>query len=293
MTSEQGSSPDYSGRIPRKRTLMARLRTNLLTGIVIVAPFGLTLYLAWTLIGFVDRNVVPYVMKVFPWLRDTLLFSIPGIGLVVFVLSLIVVGSLAKNFFGRAIIKIGESWVDRLPIVRSIYNALKQIAETIFTESSNNFERACIVQYPRKDMWAIAFVSCEAKGEVPHKSGDERRMISVFLPTTPNPTSGFLLFVPEEDVVYLDMSVEDAAKLVISAGLIAPPAQQAGQAPSDAPESDKAAVIEPPKPIAAEAAAALEQEAARVEARRPFSLRHRRVDRKTEAADTETPPPRS
>ena len=109
-----------------------------------------------------------------------------------------------------------------MPVVRSIYNALKQIAETVLSQSNNSFQHACLVEYPRKGIWAIAFVSTKTKGEVLEKIEPEE-MYSIFLPTTPNPTSGFLLFLPREDVVILDMSVEEAAKLVISAGLVTPP----------------------------------------------------------------------
>jgi len=109
-----------------------------------------------------------------------------------------------------------------MPVVRSIYNGIKQIAETVFNQSNNSFERACLVEYPRKGIWAVAFVSTKTKGEVTNKIGTEKSLYSIFLPTTPNPTSGFLLFLPEKDIIFLDMSVEDAAKLVISAGLVTP-----------------------------------------------------------------------
>lgn len=108
-----------------------------------------------------------------------------------------------------------------MPIVRSIYNGLKQIAETILSQSNNSFKSACLVEYPRRDIWAVAFISTDTKGEVAQKVNEE--MVSVFLPTTPNPTSGFLLFVPRRDIILLDMEVEDAAKLIISAGLVTPP----------------------------------------------------------------------
>ena len=120
---------------------------------------------------------------------------------------------------------MGESWVSRMPIIRTIYNALKQIAETILSQSETSFKQACLIQYPREGLWAIAFVSTKTTGELPGKAS-ESDMTSVFLPTTPNPTSGFLLFVPTRDVVALDMTVEEAAKLVISAGLVVPPTKE-------------------------------------------------------------------
>ncbi len=119
-------------------------------------------------------------------------------------------------------IAFAESLVDRMPVVRSVYSGVKQIAETVFAQSERSFEKACLVQYPRRGIWAIGFVSTTAKGEVSDRAETGGRLLSIFVPTTPNPTSGFLLFFPEEDVIELDMSVEDAAKLVISAGLVYP-----------------------------------------------------------------------
>ncbi|MEL7154282.1 MAG: DUF502 domain-containing protein [Pseudomonadota bacterium] len=201
-----------------KRSMIAALRTNFLTGLIVVAPVVITIYLTWTIITFVDAQVVPLVP---PPLR--LDVGLPGFGVVIFLIFTTAVGYFTKNLFGRQIIRIGESWVDRMPIVRSIYNALKQIVETILNQSNASFQKACLVEYPRKGIWAIAFVSTDTKGEIQDQVGGENGMMSVFLPTTPNPTSGFLLFVPKEDVVLLDMTVEEAAKLVISAGLVTPP----------------------------------------------------------------------
>jgi uncharacterized membrane protein len=132
------------------------------------------------------------------------------------------VGWIGKGLIGRSFLGIGERLVDRTPVVRSIYNAVKQIAETVFSQRETSFDKACIVEYPRKGIWAIAFISTEAKGEIDAKLNDGEPFVTVFLPTTPNPTSGFLLFLPKRDVKPLDMTVEDAAKLVISAGLVYP-----------------------------------------------------------------------
>ena len=134
--------------------------------------------------------------------------------------------------------------VDRTPVVRSIYNAVKQIVETIFSQSQNSFQKACLIQYPREGIWAVAFVSTDTKGEVLDSIPQHDEMLSIFLPTTPNPTSGFLLFVPRKDVVLLDMSVEDAAKLIISAGLVVPPTAEeirAGSKPAPKPTPKTAA----------------------------------------------------
>lgn len=204
-----------------KRTLFQRIRSNFFAGIVLVGPVALTIYLAWTAINLIDQTIVPWVPAAYN--PGTYLGAdVPGFGVIVFLLFTAVVGWLTKNFFGRQIVRIGEGWVSRMPVIRSIYNALKQIAETILSQSQTSFRNACLIEYPRKGLWAVAFVSTDTKGEIPARAG-EPEMISVFLPTTPNPTSGFLLFVPKQDVVVLDMTVEDAAKLVISAGLVTPP----------------------------------------------------------------------
>lgn len=205
----------------KKASLFARTRTNFFTGIVIVAPVMLTFYLIWWAINLVDGLIVPWVPKIYN--PSTYIGTdIPGFGVIVFLVFTAAVGALTKGLFGRQLLKFGENFVDRMPVVRSLYNALKQIAETVLSQSSNSFQNACMIEYPRKGIWAIAFVSTDTKGEVLEKMEYEE-MLSVFLPTTPNPTSGFLLLVPKSDVVMLDMTVEEAAKLIISAGLVTPP----------------------------------------------------------------------
>ncbi|RMF41644.1 MAG: DUF502 domain-containing protein [Alphaproteobacteria bacterium] len=206
----------------QKPSVFHRIRTNFLTGLVIVAPVVLTAYLIWTVITFIDQQVVPWVPEAY---RPEEFFGlkIPGFGVLIFFIFTAVVGALTKNLFGRQLVRIGEDLVERMPVVRSIYNGLKQIVETILSQSSTTFKKACLVEYPRRGIWAIAFVSTETRGEIASRTEEEGQMLSVFLPTTPNPTSGFLLFVPRKDVVMLDMTVEEAAKLVISAGLVNPP----------------------------------------------------------------------
>ena len=216
-----------------RRSLFAGLRANFLTGLVVIAPIGLTVWLVWKVIGWIDGFVLPFVPERFQpdaLIRDwypNFPLSIRGFGVVIFLTFAVLVGWLAKGLIGRSFLHWGERLVDRMPVVRSVYNGLKQIAETVFAQSESSFERACMVEYPRKGMWAIAFVSTEAKGEIRTKLDSENdRLLSLFLPTTPNPTSGFLLYARESEVLYLDMTVEDAAKLVISAGLVYPPQQK-------------------------------------------------------------------
>ncbi|WP_095589683.1 DUF502 domain-containing protein [Actibacterium ureilyticum] len=214
----------------RRRTgLLAGLRNSFLTGLVVIAPIGLTVWLIWTVVGWVDGFVLPFVPDAYQpetYLKrifgeDTTI-NIRGVGVVFFLVFTVFVGWLAKGIIGRSFLDWAEGLVDRMPVVRSVYAGLKQIAETVFSSADTSFDQACLVEYPRKGIWAVAFVSTSAKGEINRRIPRDEALISVFLPTTPNPTSGFLLFVPKSEVIMLDMSVEDAAKLVISAGLVYP-----------------------------------------------------------------------
>ncbi|MEM6439052.1 MAG: DUF502 domain-containing protein [Pseudomonadota bacterium] len=229
-----------------QRPIWMRWRANFMTGLVIVAPVTLTAYLIWTVITFVDGKIVPLVPRIYN--PDTYLgFHIPGFGLVVFILFTATVGALTKNLFGKQLVIMAEGWVERMPVVRSVYNGVKQIIETVLTQSSGaSFQKACLIQYPREGLWAVAFVSTQTKGEVVGRTGGEA-MTSVFLPTTPNPTSGFLLFVPTVDVVMLDMTVEEAAKLVISAGLVTPPSAEEKAAGIAARNADGTSLFSTPR----------------------------------------------
>ena len=225
-----------------KPSIFARLRSNFLAGLIIVAPIGLTIWLIWTVVGWVDSWVWPFVPQAYhpEALVNYLLGRTPGnevtvnvrgVGVVIFLVFTVVVGWVGKGLIGRSFLGIGERLVDRMPVVRSIYNAVKQIAETVFSQRDTSFDKACLVEYPRRGIWAIAFISTNAKGEIDAKISDGEPVVTVFLPTTPNPTSGFLLFLPQSDVKPLDMTVEDAAKLVISAGLVYPNDKPASELP--------------------------------------------------------------
>ncbi len=213
---------------PRRPGIFASLRASFLTGLVVIAPVGLTVWLIWTLFGWVDGFVLPLVPQRFNP-EEYIGIDLRGVGVIFFLVFTIVVGWVAKGLIGRSAIRFAETLVDRTPVVRSIYSGIKQIAETVFAQTERSFEKACLVQYPRKGIWAIGFISTQAKGEVLEKSDVTGELVSVFVPTTPNPTSGFLLYFPVEDVVELEMSIEDAAKLVISAGLVYPPEKPGGK----------------------------------------------------------------
>ena len=203
-----------------KRTFLGRLRGYFLAGILVTAPLGVTALLAWWIITFIDERITPLIPEQYN--PETYLpFSLPGLGLIVLIIFLTLVGALTAGFMGRWIVHTGERVLNRMPVIRSVYSAVKQIFETVLAQQSNAFREAVLVEYPRRGIWAIAFITGTTKGEVQHLT--EEITVNIFLPTTPNPTSGFLLFVPSEDVIPLDMSVEEAVKMVISGGIVTPP----------------------------------------------------------------------
>ncbi|MDB2598402.1 DUF502 domain-containing protein [Paracoccaceae bacterium] len=211
------------------KRLISGFRNSFLTGVVVIAPVGLTVWLVWTVIGWVDGFVLPFVPSQYQpeellkaILGEDVRVNIRGLGVVFFLVFTTFIGWIAKGLLGRTFIRSAENLVNRMPVVRSVYSGVKQIAETVFAQADRSFEKACLIEYPRRGIWAIGFISTAAKGEVSKRAGSGQKMQSIFVPTTPNPTSGFLLFFPAEDVIELDMSVEDAAKLVISAGLVYP-----------------------------------------------------------------------
>lgn len=214
---------DHHGlRTGRRRTVLNRLRNYFLTGVIVAAPLTITVYLTASIVNWVDGLVKPLIPRA--WNPENYVpFPLPGTGLLVALTAITLLGFLAATIFGRGIVALGEAILARMPLVRNVYSALKQIFETALSERSSTFRQAGIIEYPRRGLWAVVFIATDTRGELHHRlaTGGEDT-ISVFLPTTPNPTSGFLLFVPKSDVLVLDMSVEDAAKLVISAGLITP-----------------------------------------------------------------------
>ena len=225
---------------PPRRGVFASLRSNFLTGLIVIAPIGITIWLIWTLTGWIDSWVLPLIPPRYnpaTLIQDWtgLQVNIRGIGVVTFLIFTMVVGWVAKGLIGRSMIRWAESLVLSIPVVRSVYSGLKQIAETILQQGQQNFDKACLVEYPRKGIWAVGFISSDARGEIAASNAEP--MVSVFVPTTPNPTSGFLLFFPKRDVRVLDMNVEDAAKLIISAGLVYPSEPGAETAPTQLPDA--------------------------------------------------------
>jgi uncharacterized membrane protein len=203
----------------QKRSFIARMRGYLIAGVLVIAPITITAWLTITIVNFVDNRVEKLIPAHYN--PETYLpFSLPGLGFVIAIVFLILVGMLTANFMGRFFLKIGERILDRLPVVRSLYGATKQIFETVFANQSEAFREVVMVEYPRKGTWVIGFLTGRTKGEVQDKTSSDT--VNIFVPTTPNPTSGFLLFVPEKDVTKMNMSVEEGIKLVVSAGIITP-----------------------------------------------------------------------
>jgi uncharacterized membrane protein len=206
--------------VVKSRSFLSRIRGYFLAGILVSAPVGITVYLAWIIIGFIDHSITPLLpIKYNP--ETYLPFSLPGLGVLMLVIGLTLIGALTAGLVGRWLLLTGERVLDKMPVIRSIYSATKQIFQTVFAQQSNAFREAVLVEYPRPGIWAIAFITGTTSGEVQNLT--EQETVNIFLPTTPNPTSGFLLFVPREDVITLDMNVEEAIKMVISGGIVTPP----------------------------------------------------------------------
>ncbi|MBO6797904.1 DUF502 domain-containing protein [Maricaulis sp.] len=207
------------------------LRNSFLTGIVIATPLGVTALLIISFVGYVDRVVKPMIPARYN--PETYLpgdFTIPGLGVAIAVVLLTALGALAANIFGRSIIQVGERLLESVPLVRNVYGALKQIVETVFSGKQNSFKEVVLTEYPMKGLYVVAFVSAEGNSTLKEKIADD--VIGLFVPTTPNPTSGFLLYTSRANTIPVDMSVEEAAKLIISFGMVTP-----DKLPSDVQES--------------------------------------------------------
>ena len=195
-----------------------KIRGYFLAGLLVIVPLGVTFFVITAILRLIDRLLVIIPPKFHP---DTYLpFKIPGLGLVLAILLVMLTGILVKNYIGRRVVDFGEYILSGIPLVRPVYVAVKQVLQAMFGDTPYAFKRAILVEYPRKGIYALAFVTGRAYEEIKEKTGKE--MINVFLPTTPNPTSGFYLVVPEEDTVPLNISVEDAFKLLISGGVVEP-----------------------------------------------------------------------
>jgi uncharacterized membrane protein len=213
---------------------MKRIRRYLVAGILVWVPLGITLLLIRMLVGFMDRTLglIPVAYR-----PETLLgFQIPGLGVILTIIILLVTGVLVANIVGRSVIGGWESLLERIPVVRSIYSAAKNFAEIVFSDSGNAFKKVLLVEYPRKGIYTLTFQTATEMGEVQGRTGDD--VVCCFVPTTPNPTSGFIIVVPRSDVIELDMTVDEAAKLIMSLGVVVPKwtKEQTSELPLKMPE---------------------------------------------------------
>lgn len=206
--------------------MLAALRASFLTGLVVVLPTGLTLWLIWSVVGWLDGWILPLIPAAYQpealvnrFLGPEANFPLRGVGVAVFLVFTVLIGWMARGFLGRTLMGQAELLVDRVPVVRSVYGGLKQITETVFAQKEKTFDRTCLVEFPRPGAWAVGLVASSPKGEIAAKlPGD---MIAVFVALTPL-TSGVLIYVPKADVIFLDMKPDEAAKLVVSGGLVYP-----------------------------------------------------------------------
>jgi uncharacterized membrane protein len=211
-------------RLERERTVFmklgAKLRAYFFTGILVTAPVSITFYMAYKIFVWIDVSVNHLIPPELIARYNIPLTTIPGIGIVILILAMIFIGMFAAGFVGRFFLHLGDWIVRRLPVISSIYSLLKQVFETMFSDKKQSFNKCVLLEYPRKGIWILGFVSAETKGEIKKELHEE--LLSVFIPTTPNPTSGFLIFVPKKDVIPLSMSVEQGIKFVISCGIVEP-----------------------------------------------------------------------
>ena len=194
----------------KRKSLSLTLRNYFITGVVVLIPIGFTLYLSKILIG-ISSNLIPKNLNPNHYLP----FDIPGVEILISILLITIVGGLSLSFFGRRILKLIDDLFKRIPFLRTVYSAIVQMTET-FSKKDDNQKSVVLVEYPRKGVWAVGFATKENKGEMADKTN--KKLINVFVPTTPNPTSGFLLMFPIEDVIYLNMTFEEASKFIVSAG---------------------------------------------------------------------------
>ena len=197
-----------------KKSLLSSLRNNFIAGVVVLIPIGITLYLTLFIIN-VSSKLIPKEINPNHYLP----YNIPGLEILIAVLLITIIGWLSLSFIGKRLFNLFESVLNKIPIIRTIYSAVEQLIET-FTKSKSDKKNVVLVEYPRKGVYAVGFATKENTGEIKNKAGKE--LINVFVPTTPNPTSGFLLMFPKDEVIYLDLSFEEASKFIVSAGSFNP-----------------------------------------------------------------------
>ncbi len=204
----------------RHRTgVLARLRRWFIAGVLISAPIAITVWLVLGIVEWIDETVTNLLPP--EWVPNQYLpITVPGVGVIVVLIGITLIGAMTTGFIGRMFVRTYESLLARMPIVRSVYSFLKQVFEMVFKGQNDSFRQVVLFEYPRRGSWALGFITGVTEGEIQNQTAD--RMVNVFLPTTPNPTSGYLLFIPETELVYLSMTVEEGIKMVVSGGMVTP-----------------------------------------------------------------------
>jgi len=213
---------------------LKRIRRYLVAGILVWAPLAVTYWLLKIAVGIMDQTLQWIPERYRP--EELLGIPIPGLGVILTIIVLLLTGVLAANFVGRAFVGGWESLLGRVPVVRSIYSAAKNFAEMVFSDSSQSFKNVLLIEYPRKGLYSLAFQTSTNLGEVQGRTGED--VVCCFVPTTPNPTSGFIIIVPKKDITVLDMEVDDALKMIISLGVVIPTwsKDKTGELPFDLPD---------------------------------------------------------
>lgn len=197
---------------------MKNIQKYLIAGLLVWLPVVVTVLLFRFLITLMDQTLILLPLQIRP--ESLLGFSIPGLGLILTLLVLLVTGVLATNIVGRTMVSFGEKILKRIPVVRSVYSAAKNFSELVFSETGQSFKKVLLIQYPRKGVYSLAFQTSTALGEVQKRTG--KNMVCTFVPTTPNPTSGYIIILPKEDVIEMDMNVDEAFKMIVSLGVVVP-----------------------------------------------------------------------
>lgn len=205
---------------PRRRGLLGRLRNYFLAGVLVTAPLGITAWLIYSFVDYVDTSVIPLIPEAYNPERY-LEHSVPGLGVLILLIVITLIGFFVTNFLGRWFIRLGERILAHVPVVRTIYGLLKQVFDAVLAQSSTAFHEVVLIEYPRKGTWTLGFITSKPRPEIRERLGEDT--LFVFVPTSPNPTSGFLLVVREAELVRLKMPVEEGIKLVISGGIVSSP----------------------------------------------------------------------
>jgi uncharacterized membrane protein len=227
-----------------RRSFSQRLRSWFFTGLIVFGPIAVTAYIAWWVINTIDNWVRPWLPSVLSP-DEYLPFHIPGLGVIIAIVGLTLLGFLTANFIGRSMVRFGEGMLDRMPLVRGVHKGLKQIFETIFSQSGSQFRKVGLVQFPTAGSWSIVFISSAPAEIIAAALPDKKPMISAFMPCTPNPTTGYFFYIPADQVIELPISADEAAKLIMSAGLIQPQGQAALAAMAEAAKLAKLPTVTP------------------------------------------------